>query len=52
MQSSSDQPARVRLHPSCVIGGQQTVEEFRMKAVELGGEFDRLQRAELGMASP
>ena len=43
-------PARVRLHPSCFIGGQQKVQEFRMKAVEL--EFDRLRRAELGMASP
>ena len=29
-------PARVRLHPSCFIGGQQKVEEFREKAVELG----------------
>ena len=29
-------PARVRLHPSCFIGGQQKVQEFREKAVELG----------------
>ena len=29
-------PARVRLHPSCFIGGQQEVQEFRMKAVEVG----------------
>ena len=27
-------PARVRLHPSCFIGGWQKVQEFQMKAVE------------------
>ena len=32
-------PARVRLHPSCFIGGQQKVQEFRMKAVELGNSI-------------
>ena len=29
-------PARVRLHPSCFIGGQQKVDEFRMKASTSG----------------
>ena len=29
-------PARVRLHPSCFIGGEQIVQEFRRKAVEFG----------------
>ena len=29
-------PARVRLHPSCFIGGEQKVQEFRRKAVEFG----------------
>lgn len=32
-------PARVRLRPSCFIGGQQKVQEFRMKAVELGNSI-------------
>ena len=32
-------PARVRLHPSCFIGGQEKVNEFRSKAVTLLGEI-------------
>ena len=32
-------PARVRLHPSCFIRGEQKVQEFRMKAAEFGNSI-------------
>ena len=32
-------PARVRLHPSCFIGGEKKVQEFRMKAIEVGSSI-------------
>ena len=38
-------PARVRLHPSCFIGGKQKVQEFRMRAVELGNAIGFEERS-------
>ena len=38
-------PARVRLHPSCVIGGPQKVEGFRTKAVEVGNSIGFEERS-------